>query len=206
MKQYTLATLSLFSLFTCFPTYAIPTDKNIEEIVIIRHGEKPANEIGQIDCRGLNRAMLLPGYFAAHFPAPKAIFAPNPTVSIHNDQNGKSYDYLRPLATIEPTAISLDLPINTEIGFNNPKKLAEAVLQKKYHDAVIYIAWEHVNINAFARLLLSSFNSSETVPDWPNTEYDRVYIFNIDWNKTPATLTFKIDTEGLGSMSSQCPQ
>ena len=31
-----------------------------ETIVFVRHGEKPANGLGQLDCQGFNRALALP--------------------------------------------------------------------------------------------------------------------------------------------------
>jgi len=51
-----------------------------QTLVFIRHGEKPAQGLGLLTCRGLNRALKLPDYFAAHFPPPDYIFAPNPSV------------------------------------------------------------------------------------------------------------------------------
>ena len=44
-------------------------------------------------------------------------FAPNPTVMVP-DSAGSFY-YVRPLATIEPTAIRLGLPVNTRYGYND---------------------------------------------------------------------------------------
>ena len=41
-------------------TAVAPADANIETIVAIRHGEKPPNGLGNLNCRGLNRALALP--------------------------------------------------------------------------------------------------------------------------------------------------
>ncbi len=49
-----------------------------ETIVFVRHGEKPAAGLGQLDCQGLNRALALPPVIAA-FGKVDAIFAPNPS-------------------------------------------------------------------------------------------------------------------------------
>ncbi|MBV8662450.1 MAG: hypothetical protein JO107_05060, partial [Hyphomicrobiales bacterium] len=87
----------------------------VETIVFLRHGEKPALGLGQLDCRGLNRALALPKVIAAAFGKPDAIIAPDPA-----DQKrdaGQSYDYVRPLATIEPTAVAFGLPVEARIGF-----------------------------------------------------------------------------------------
>ena len=65
---------------------------------MIRHGEKPAKGLGLLTCQGLNRALLLPDWFAANFPEPDYIFAPDPKVQateLHGD--GRRYDYVPPL-------------------------------------------------------------------------------------------------------------
>ena len=71
--------------------------------MLVRHGEKPDKGLGQLDCQGLNRALALPAVIAKIFGKPSAIFAPDP--SQQKEDDGVSYDYVRPLATIEPTAI-----------------------------------------------------------------------------------------------------
>ena len=85
--------------------------------VLVRHGEKPDKGLGQLDCQGLNRALALPPVIAKTFGRPSAIFAPDPSRQKQDD--GVSYDYVRPLATIEPTAIFFGLPVNAS-------RLAEA--------------------------------------------------------------------------------
>ena len=44
--------------------------------MFIRHGEKPANDDGQLTCQGLNRALALPAVLTAKFGKPDFIFAP----------------------------------------------------------------------------------------------------------------------------------
>src|SRR3974390_2556850 len=51
-------------------------NRGIETVVLIRHGEKPVNGLGLLTCKGLNRALLLPDFFAANFNRPDHIFAP----------------------------------------------------------------------------------------------------------------------------------
>jgi hypothetical protein len=93
------------------------SDDAVETIVLVRHGEKPDKGLGQLDCQGLNRALALPPVIAKTFGRPSAIFAPDPSRQKQDD--GVSYDYVRPLATIEPTAIFFGLPVNAS-------RLAEA--------------------------------------------------------------------------------
>jgi len=54
-----------------------------------------------LSCQGLNRSLALPDVLMAKFGRPAFIFAPNPQQQV-NDK-GQIYDYIRPLATIEPT-------------------------------------------------------------------------------------------------------
>jgi hypothetical protein len=49
-------------------------------IVIVRHGEKPAQGLGQLSCRGLNRSLALAPVLLSRYGTPVAIYAPNPAV------------------------------------------------------------------------------------------------------------------------------
>ena len=182
-------------------------NRGIETVVLIRHGEKPANGLGLLTCKGLNRALLLPDFFAANFNRPDHIFAPNPSVKaaeVHGD--GQRYDYVRPLLTIGPTAIRLGVPINTQLPFNDPGLLADTLLDARYHNDTIYVAWEHANLVDFASLLLKRYNDPTPVPPWPNSDFDTYYVFRIDWSKDPARLTFEVRSENLGAISEKCPE
>jgi hypothetical protein len=81
----------------------------LETIVFIRHGEKPADDKGQLTCQGLNRALALPKVLLGKFGRPDFIFAPLTAPGVFF---GHTYCYLRPLMTIEPTAITAGLPVN----------------------------------------------------------------------------------------------
>ena len=97
----------------------------VETLVFVRHGEKPAQGFGQLDCQGLNRSLALPAVIAAKFGKPDAIFAPDP--GQQKDDSGHPYYYVRPLATIEPTAIQFQLPVQTPYGFAQIDKLGAAL-------------------------------------------------------------------------------
>ena len=105
-----------------------------ETIVFVRHGEKPPQGLGQLDYRGLNRALALPAVIQKSFGKPDAIFAPNPSDQKNDD--GEHYDYVRPLATIEPTAIAFGMPVNTQIGYDDIKGLQKALEDPAYRDAL----------------------------------------------------------------------
>jgi hypothetical protein len=178
----------------------------VETLVLVRHAEKPADGLGLLTCKGLNRALLLPDFFAANFERPDRIFAPNPAVKVTEIHgNGQRYDYVRPLLTIAPTAVRLGVPINTQLPFNDPGLLADTLLDPQYHNDTIYVAWEHSNLVAFAEIVLKRFHDLAPVPQWPDSDYDAYYVFRIDWVKVPS-LKFEVRSENLGPISETCPQ
>ena len=169
----------------------------METIIMIRHGEKPKLGLGQLNSKGLNRSLALPKYFLKNYQKADYIFAPDPT-QLHYEHHGdkKKHFYIRPLATIEPTAILLNLPVNLSIGVDNYQKLVTKLLKDKYHNSVIYVAWEHSQIIEIAKHFFSIFKVNDIhLPDWDGDDYDTVFIFNINWNTHK--LDFKIAHQNL---------
>jgi hypothetical protein len=177
-----------------------------ETIVAIRHAEKPPTSLGQLTCKGLNRALALPKVLVPRYGKPDRIYAPDPGTRVGRLGN-LSYSYVRPLMTIEPTAIQLELPVNALIGFKNVGQLRKELLAPENVNSVIYLAWEHVYLNEFAKRLLKAYGKDQSaVPDWPNDEYDRIYVFRIKDEGGKKDLTFSIESQGLsGSLSDKCP-
>ena len=105
---------------------SLPVAQADTTIVILRHGEKPALGLGQLTCQGLNRSLALPSVLESRYGTPNAIYAPNPAV-LKKDK-GLDYAYVRPLATIEPTAIRAGLPVNVDWGMENIAPLAQRLL------------------------------------------------------------------------------
>lgn len=177
-----------------------------ETIVAIRHAEKPAAGLGQLTCQGLNRALALPKILIGRCGRPDAIYAPDPAIQV-NDRSNQLYSYVRPLMTIEPTAIALGMPVNAQIGFTDISKLQSALTAPAYAHALIFVAWEHGLLNQFAQQMLKSYGDNPSlVPSWPNSDYDRIYIFKIQQDGGRPRLSFRIDHEGLnGHLSSACP-
>jgi len=177
-----------------------------ETIVAIRHAEKPAGGLGQLTCQGLNRALALPKILIGRFGRPDAIFAPDPADQV-NDGSNHQYSYVRPLMTIEPTAIALGMPVNAQIGFMDISRLQSVLTAPAYAHGLIFVAWEHGMLNQFAGQMLKSYGDNPAeVPTWPNSDYDRIYIFKIRQDGGRPRLTFKIEHEDLnGHLSSACP-
>ncbi len=115
-----------------------------ETIALIRHGEKPDRGLGQLNCQGLSRSLALPAVIAKDFGKPAVIFAPNPGET--KNDNGQPYNYIRPLATVEPTAIAYGLPVDTSIGVSNIEALRRTLEGPAYRSAFVLVAWEHAYI------------------------------------------------------------
>jgi hypothetical protein len=177
-----------------------------ETIVAIRHAEKPPTSLGQLTCKGLNRALALPKVLIPRYGRPSRIYAPDPGTRIGQLGN-LSYSYVRPLVTIEPTAIQLEMPLNALIGFKNVDQLRKELLAEENANSVIYLAWEHVYLNELAKQLLKAYGRDPSVvPDWPNEDYDRIYIFQIKNVGKKKDLTFSVEQQHLtDSLSDKCP-
>ncbi|MGC1360659.1 MAG: histidine phosphatase family protein [Silvibacterium sp.] len=187
------------------PMCCIGQQDNAETIVMIRHGEKPGNSLGQLTCKGLNRSLALPDVLLRRFGKPDFIYAPNPSVQI--SYGGVLYSYVRPLATIEPTAVRVGLPVNTQIGYTQIGQLQTALTQPAFAHARIFVSWEHAYLNDFARQFLKAYGDDPSVvPEWPNDDYDTIYIFQLAQQNGKPHLSFRMEHEGLnGSLSDACP-
>src|ERR1700748_900977 len=56
-----------------------------ETIVVLRHGEKAPDGLGQLNCMGLNRSLALPKVLIGRFGRADAIFSPNPAVQMREN-------------------------------------------------------------------------------------------------------------------------
>jgi len=145
-------------------------------IVFIRHGEKPADDLGQLNCKGLNRSLAIPDVLIGRYGRASKIYAPNP--SVEKKFKGQGYCYVRPLATIEPTAIRLGIPVNVKHGFED----VDAVANKLFHSNhdIIFVAWEHVQLVKMVKRLLKKYGENpDRVPHWHGTDFDSIYVVNV---------------------------
>lgn len=188
-------------------TFAPPTsaaEKDVQTIVFMRHGEKPEAGLGQLSCQGLNRSLALPSVLSKLFGKPAAIFAPDP--SKRKDDSGTSYDYIRPLATIEPTAIAFGMPVDASFGYKDIDDLKAELKESKYAGKLIFVAWEHKQIVDLARQLMSENGGDEkAVPKWHGKDFDSLYVLRIGRGKAGSATTFEKMTEGLDGLSEVCP-
>lgn len=190
------------------PTSALG-QQGTETIVMIRHGEKPTPLArGQLNCQGLNRALALPAVLA-RFGHPAAIFASNPAVQTSEGNpfpGAPRYSYVRPLATIEPYAIAQDMPVNVQIAASDIRGLQQEVLKPEFSNALVVIAWEHIQARRFAEEMLKTFGEGEIVPRWLDTDYETIYIFRI--STVPGgsrKLAFSVEKENIKDLPKSCP-
>ena len=179
-------------------------DGDVETLVFVRHGEKPAQGYGQLNCQGLNRALALPAVIAAKFGKPDALYAPDP--GQQKDDSGKPYYYIRPLATIEPTAIQFQMPVQTPYGFAQIDQLGSALVKPANRGKLIVVAWEHKLIVKLLRQMLNAHGGqSADVPNWKSDDFDSIYIVRLKWQGGTAHASFKHDRQGLDGRSTDCP-
>jgi hypothetical protein len=145
-------------------------------IVFTRHGEKPASDLGQLNCQGLSRSLALPDVLIGRYGRASKIYAPNPSVT--TKFKGKEYCYIRALAAIEPTAIRLGIPVNVKYGFEDVDIVAKKLFYSTHE--LIFVAWEHVQlVKMVKKLLLHCGANPDCVPDWKKTDFDSMYIVHI---------------------------
>jgi len=186
------------------PAQALPA-VSVETIVMIRHGEKPPADQGQITFQGLNRALALPDVLIGKYGRADFVFAPGTQHTI--TRNGVKYSYIRPLITIEPTAIRLGLPVSAEIPFDDIGALQVELLRPIYRNSLIFVAWEHHMLEQFVKnVVTESGGDPKTVPDWAWDDFDSIYVLKIRTEGEKKTITFQHDHEGLDGQSPLQPE
>ena len=175
-----------------------------QKIIFIRHAEKPALGLGQLNCQGLNRALALPAVLLAKFGKPDFVFASDPhEKKIDGDQ---LYNYVRPLLTVAPTAVQAGLPINTSFGFENIEGLQQELAMPRYQNAVILVAWEHKKLEDMVKAMLGSMGGQPgAVPRWKGSDFDSIYVVTVRRSEGKAVASFRHEQQGLNGQVPACP-
>jgi hypothetical protein len=176
----------------------------LQTLVFIRHAEKPAAGLGQINCQGLNRALALPAVLLAKFGQPDFVFASDPhEKKIDGDQ---LYNYVRALLTVAPTAVQAGLPINTSFGFENIEGLQQELAMPRYRNAVVLVAWEHKKLEAMVKSLLGSMGGQPgAVPRWKGSDFDSIYVVTVRRDEGKAVASFRHEQQQLNGQAAACP-
>lgn len=186
------------------PAYAA-NETGVSRIVLMRHAEKPPQGLGQLSCRGLRRALALPDVLIGLFGQPDQIIAPNPGHT--KPDRGINYAYIRPLATIEPTAIRLSMPVDIEFGFENIDALRNRLVRNTQQPTQIWVAWEHKVLVKMERALFSDLGKPTlVVADWDDLDFDRIDVIEIhrgDYGNTQ--VTYEQLKQNLNNLPDDCP-
>lgn len=178
------------------------SDAHAEQtIVFFRHAEKPTGGYGQLTCQGLNRALALPDVLLARYGTPQFVYAPNPAVKI-SDPAGSFY-YVRPLATLEPTAIRAGVSVNTNYGYNNVTGLQGILIRSSKANSTIFVSWEHTYLVKVVQSIMNAYGGGAAVPAWRTGDYDTLYIVHVDYTNG-ITARLEIGSEGLNGQPTAC--
>ena len=185
------------------PPPAAPT---VERILILRHGEKPPAGLGQLACKGLSRALALPDVIIPKYGTPQVLFAPNP--GRRKPDNGQLYNYIRPLATIEPLAIRAGLPVDTQFGFDSVLPLARTIDAPQYAGKFVVVAWEHNLLVPMMRSILKHHGADpKQIADWKHDDFDRLDVIEITRGPgKKSAATYMHGQQGLNGISDECPR
>lgn len=190
--------VGLLIVLTSFSVLAQPEST----VLIIRHGEKPAEGLGQLNCQGLNRALALPAVILSRYGKPQAVYVPNPAVM--KTDRGVPYAYVRPLATIEPLAIRVGLPIQVAGGMTEIEPLADRILSGP--SGIHLVAWEHHWAESLAKHFMSRLGGDpDLVPRWEEADFDSIYV--VRWRQDSAgkaVVSFSLEQQGLNGLPETC--
>ncbi|HZR24456.1 MAG TPA: hypothetical protein VFA59_12755 [Vicinamibacterales bacterium] len=177
--------------------------------MFFRHGEKPSSGNGQITCQGMNRALALPTVLFARYGKPAYLYAPNPGVKIADP--GGSFNYIRPLATIEPTAVKLGgMPVNAKYSYSDVAGVEASLVTATKDNTVSFVSWEHAYLVEIAQAIMTAYGGGATVPAWVSGDYDSLYVVRLHWAADASgvmhpTATFTHEFEGLNGQPTSCP-
>ena len=116
-----------------------------------------------------------------------------------------SFYYVRPLATIEPLAIRLGMPVNTKYGYNAISTLQTALISSGYANATIFVAWEHLQLQKLVQNIMTTYGGGVKVPAWASTDYDSLYVVKVNYGGSTPDAQFYRDAEGLNGQPTACP-
>lgn len=148
------------------------------EVIMIRHGEKPASG-NELNDQGWQRAYALAGFFTTNpevltFGTPAAIYA--------MAQKGATGS-IRPIQTVSPLAQKLGLPIQHPYLRGQTDQLAQEILSDSAYDGkMVLICWEHNAIPS----MLPAFGWTAGPDAWPGDAFDRVWILDFKDGKPAA--------------------
>jgi hypothetical protein len=174
-----------------------------ETIVFFRHAEKPPAGNGQLTCQGLRRALALPDVLINRFGRADWGYAPNPAVKIPDPAG--SFFFVRPLATLEPTAIRSGISVNTNYGYTDVSGLRSVLIKSSKANDTVFVAWEHAYLVKAVQSIMNAYGGGAAVPAWRTGDYDTLYIVHVDYTSSGIRAWFEVGHEGLNGQATTCP-
>jgi len=175
-------------------TAVVPAGINTNEtIYFVRHGEAhPTSwwEDGNYYGKGQWRALDLPNALRGKIH-PNLVYSIDPAQVTPGAEsaNDAFYSYVRTNTTVLPYAIANNLPYNLAASFEmlaqNPPELATGASNFFFFDGQftnqsLLVGWEHDHIAPTVNALLAAYHGGQSVPAWPNDDYDTVWTVHLD--------------------------
>jgi len=138
------------------------------------------------------------------FGKPTAIFAASSGIKT---DSGVPYSYVRPLVTIEPTAIRAGLPVDASIAFTDAAGLETALLAPALRSGTTLVAWEHHLARTTVQNMLTHLGGNvDAVPRrWSDDDFDSLYVVRLHWIGDQASeVRFERQAEGLNGQPAAC--
>ena len=152
------------------------------QVLIIRHGEKPATG-DDLSPQGYQRAKELVPYFennsaVTEYGTPVAIYAFAPKKDAPTNVNDEEATSVRGVETVTPLAQALGMTINTDFTKDETQQAVNQILSDSQYDGkMVLICWEHKMIPQLAQ----QFGATQAPDKWPGSEvYDQVWEINFD--------------------------
>jgi hypothetical protein len=183
-KVYKSLSLIFLIVMLSLSTYSFSQTGSETKIIFIRHGEKPEKG-GNLTCKGLNRALLLPAVIKNKFGIPDYTYVP--TLKMADKTS-----HARMFETVVPLAVRYNLIINSKFDEKDKSGIATEIKGEK---GTILVVWEHSMI---ADIVHELGITSEL--NWPGDDYNSIWI--VTFNNGKPTLTK--DNEGVNP-SDECP-
>lgn len=156
------------------------------KIMIIRHGEKPSNELFPrgVDVHGIkdSDSLIVKGWQRAGGVA--VLFDP-PGGIVLNDKLAKPQHLFAPKfgkhkhskrseQVLSVLADKIGVKVDTSIDKGDETKMAHHAM---HCEGIVLIAWEHENIHLISNVI----TGDESTPQgWPSNRFDIVFVFDYD--------------------------
>ena len=152
----------LYLLFRLSPLASPVRRAPVLRVVIIRHGEKPA-EGDNLSCAGLNRALALPAVLDQLLPTPPD-YTYVPIIGTNDDSTSQA----RMFQTVTPYAVRHNLCVNSDYAVENAAGLAYELRRQR---GTALVVWEHNAISEVTKAL-----GLQEELEWPDEDFDSIWL------------------------------